>query len=69
MDLIKKQKQEDLLKLIDNFNNSYCVGLNIVLDFVNRALGERTNLIFADLVQKLKVLILRNFIKFYIFKN
>lgn len=55
-DIIKKTKNTSrTLKLIENYNNSYCVSLEAVMDVLKTALEKRTNLIYAKLVEQLKV--------------
>lgn len=57
-DIIKRTKNiQRLIKLIENYNNSYCVSIEAILDVLNRALSDRTNLIYAKLVEKIKVII------------
>ena len=64
-DIINKTNNTNrLIKLIENFNNSYCVSLQAVMDVLSKALENRTNLIFAKLVENLKVCIVFFFLIF-----
>lgn len=41
--------------LVDSFNSNYSVALKLIMDTLNKALEQRTNLIFAELVQNTRV--------------
>lgn len=53
-EIVKKTSSH--LKLLDFLNNHFCVASKIILDFLNKALQERTNLIFAELIPNIKVI-------------
>ncbi|CAF0704690.1 unnamed protein product [Brachionus calyciflorus] len=54
-DIIKTtEKVENLVKLIDSYDNSYTAALEIIMNVLKKALNERTNLIFVELVKKIK---------------
>ncbi len=54
-DVLKKTPSEQV-KLMDNYNNSYATSLKVVLDYINKALRERTELIFAQFVPPQRVI-------------
>ena len=41
--------------LVDSFNSGFSVALRLIMDTLNRALEQRTNLIFAELVPSTRV--------------
>jgi hypothetical protein len=56
-DILKKVPSEQI-KLIENYNNSYAISVKVILDLVNKALRERTELVFAHFVPTQRVFIL-----------